>query len=74
MFAREDVSSSGPGAVPAPDKPAEKKGGFRVMRRATFGASPGCAANNLTEEQAKEYIRGQQEANDGAMYTMERDA
>jgi hypothetical protein len=54
-------------------KEGAKNGGFRVMRRASFGAAPGCAANNLSEKEAQEYVKAQQEANDGAMYSIERD-
>lgn len=61
--------ANGGGAAAAP----EKKGGFKVMRRATFGAAPGCSANNLTKEEADAYVKMQQDNNDGAMYTVERD-
>jgi hypothetical protein len=49
-------------------------GKFRVMRQASFGAAPGVAANNLTEKEAKDYVKMQQENNDGALYTVEKEA
>jgi hypothetical protein len=49
-------------------------GKFKVMRQASFGAAPALAANNLTEKEARDYVKMQQENNDGALYTVEKEA
>ena len=47
---------------------------FKVTRRASFGAAPTLAANNLSQKEAEDYVKMQQDNNDGALYTVEKDA